>query len=287
MTPPDRQYVGQYSNTVLGAIVYVQGQAADPDSSHVSVTMVNEETNATVFTRDATREAVGTYEVTLNSSETEETGPFSITWNYTVGGNAQFEKSFILVGEFSPDYDELVPSMKSIVESVWIRFADLFDSPSGGPNLQTYFQSHFTRGRISQLLRVAVGILNTRAQPFQSYTIDGDGGASFPTERWGALLEQALYVEVLKHLRRSYVEQPLFMGGEVTRLDRRDYLDRWGQILADEQDLLKSQLDVFKISQMGLGKPAVLVSGGVYGRYGPTRYAGGLPGRPRFYARFY
>jgi hypothetical protein len=287
VTPPDRQYVGQYSNTVLGAIVYVQGQAADPDGSHVSVTMVNEETNATVFTRDATREAVGTYEVTLNSSETEETGPFSITWNYTVGGNAQFEKSFILVGEFSPDYDELVPSMKSIVESVWIRFADLFDSPNGGPNLQTYFQSHFTRGRISQLLRVAVGILNTRAQPFQSYTIDGDGGASFPIERWGALLEQALYVEVLKHLRRSYVEQPLFMGGEVTRLDRRDYLDRWGQILADEQDLLKSQLDVFKISNMGLGKPAVLVGGGVYGRYGPTRYAGGLPGRPRFYARFY
>ena len=287
MTPPDRQYVGQYSNTVLGVVVYVQGTKADPDGQTVSVTMLNETTNMAVFTRNATRADVGTYEVTLNSSETDEVGPYSLTWNYTVSGVAQSEKSFISVEEFSPDYDALAPGMKDIVESVWIRFADLFDSPEGGPNLQTYFQSHFTRGRIAQLLRVAVGILNTRAQPFQTYTIDGDGGASFPIDRWGPLVEQALYVEVIKHLRRSYVEQPMFMGGEVTRLDRRDYLDRWGQILADEQDLLKSQLDVFKISNMGLGKPAVLVGGGVYGRFGPTRYAGGLPGRPRFYARWY
>jgi len=287
MTPPDRQYVGQYSNPVLGMVVYVQGTKADPDGQTVSVTMVNETTSATVFTRTATRVDVGTYEVTLNSSETDEIGPYELTWNYTVSSTAQFEKSFILVGEFSPDYDALAPGMKAIVESVWIRFADLFDSPNGGPNLQTYFQSHFTRGRISQLLTIAVGILNTRAQPFQTYTIDGDGGASFPIEQWGPLLEQALYVEVLKHLRRSYVEQPMFMGGEVTRLDRRDYLDRWGQILADEQETLKQELDTFKIRNMGLGRPAVLVGGGVYGRFGPTRYAGGLPGRPRFYARWY
>jgi hypothetical protein len=287
MTPPDRTFVNQYDNPVLGMVVYVHGVPGDPDSNTVTVTMTNEDTNAVVFTRAATRVDVGTYEVTLTSAETEQTSPMQLEWDYAVSGTADFQKSFVIIGPFSPDYAALAPGMKLIVESVWIRFADMFDSPNGGPNLQTYFQSHFTRGRISQLLTVAVGILNTRAQPYQTYTIDGDGGASFPIQMWGALLEQALYVEVLKHLRRSYVEQPMFMGGEVTRLDRRDYLDRWGQILADEQDLLKSQLDTFKIRNMGLGKPAVLVGGGVYGRYGPTRYAGGLPGRPRFYARWY
>jgi hypothetical protein len=175
--------------------------------------------------------------------------------------------------------------MKSIVDDTWIKFADLFDSPEGGPNLQTYYQTHFSRNRIAQLLKTAVGLLNTTAQPFQSYSIDVPG--QFPIQQWGPLLGQALYVEVLKHLIRSYVEQPAFVGGSVTRLDRRDYMDRWQSVLDEERKQLKSQLDIFKISNMGLGKPKVLVSGGVYGRYGPTRFAGSVAARPRYWSRFY
>lgn len=287
MAPPDRQYVNQYDSLALGVVVHIQGQVADPDGQAVTVTMTNDETNAVILTRAATRVELGTYELTLSAAETEQQGPYTLKWSYLRSGTPDYYKTFILIGEFSQDYAHLVPEMKSLVESVWNRFEDIFDSPYGGPNLQTYFQSHFTRGRVSQLLRVAVGKLNTVAQPYQTYTIDGDGGAAFPITQWGPLLEQATVVEVIKHLRRSYVEQPQFIGGEVTRLDRRDYLQRWGEILADESETLKSQLDTFKIRNMMLGRPTVLVSGGVYGRYGPTRYAGGMPGRPRWYARFY
>lgn len=286
-TPLESKYVSQYSAEVLGLVIHVSGVPADPEGSAVLVTMTDE-SGGTIFSRNATRADAGTYEVTLTSMESSNTGTYDITWQYTVSSTAHTYVTSIVVGAAAPAYDSLAESMQAVVDNVWMRFADLFDSAQGGPHLQAYFQSHFGRGRIAQLMRVAVGLLNTTAQPYQTYTIDGDGGASFPVMQWGPLLEQATYVEVLKHLRRSYVEQPVFQGSNasVTRLDRRDYMDRWGMILEDEQAVLKSQLAVFKVANMGLGKPQVLVSGGVYGRFGPTRYAG-MAARPRYWARFY
>lgn len=281
---PDRTWINQYDPAVLGLHVYVRGQVGDPDANLVKATLTNETTGSAVVTdRPATRVEEGAYEVQFSSEETAETGGFKLVWSYTVDGQAETYPVFLTIGEFSPDYAALSDGMKALVETTWNRFEDLFDSPLGGPNLQVYFQSHFSRGRMAQLLRIAVGRLNTAAQPFQGYTLDGDGGAAFPLHTWGALLEQALYVETIKHLRRSYLEQPLLMGGQVTRHDRRDYFDRWGQLLQEEQDLLKQQLDVFKIRSMGLGKPAVLVSGGAYGRMpSPVPYMAAR-GRPRFY----
>lgn len=288
MTLPDRIWINQYDPVVLGMHVYVRGQVGDPDADLVRVTMTDEKTGAPVFSnRTATRVDEGTYEIQLTSEETAVIGGFNLVWTYALETVSESYTQRVQIGEFSPDYAALSDGMKSIVEQGWNRFEDLFDSPLGGPNLQVYAQSHFSRGRIAQLLKIAMGRLNTAAQPFQTYTLDGDGGAAFPLTTWGPLLEQALYVEILKHLRRSYVEQPLLQGGEVTRHDRRDYMQRWGEVLAEEQDMLKQQLDVFKIRSMGLGRPAILVSGGVYGRapYGAA-YAGSR-GRPRFYRPSY
>ncbi len=284
--PLEHRNISQHANEVLGLEIRVQGAPADPDGSTVTVTMTNTATSVVVFTRAATRVDVGRYEVTLSTAESSVLGTYALLWQYAIAGVAQGYQTEIVIGSAEPAYDTLAEPMQIVVDNVSVRFADLFDSPHGGPHLQTYFQSHFNRGRIAQLLRVAVGVLNTTAQPFQSYTIDGDGGASFPINQWGPLLEQALYVEVVKHLIRSYVEQPLFQGGGVTRLDRRDYMDRWRAVLDDERDQLRSQLEVFKIANMGLGKPKVLVSGGVYGRFGPTRYAG-MAARPRYFYSFY
>jgi hypothetical protein len=288
MALPDKEWLNQYDPALLALVIHVNGVPADPDANAVTVTMTNLETGVDLFARPATRAAVGSYEIQLNAGDTAEPGEYKLRWDYDVGGNADYYETQIQVGQFSPDYAALNDDMRGIVEQTWNRFEDLFDSPYGGPNLQTYFQSHFNRGRMAQLLVLAVGRLNTVAQPYQTYTLDGVNGPVFPVTKWGALLERALYVETLKHLKRSYVEQPDLRGGEVTYHDRRDYLDRWGVILDDEEQDLKSQLDTFKISNMMLGRPAVLVSGGVYGRFGPTRYAGSAAARPRYaYARFY
>lgn len=285
-SPLERRYISQYAPEVLGLQIHVQGQLADPDGQSVTVTMTNDVDGGTILSRQATRADVGTYEITLSSNESGVPGTYTVTWRYVIAGISESYATGIIVGAADPAYDSLAEPMKMVVDGVWMRFEDLFDSPNGGPNLQTYVQTRFGRGRIAQLLRVAVGRLNTAAQPFQTYTLDNNGGATFPVDRWGPLLEQALYVEALKHLRRSYAEQPQLAGGNVTRLDRTNYSSLWGEILADEQEQLKQQLDVFKIASMGLGRPQVLVSGGVFGRYGPTRY-GSMAARPRFWSRAY
>lgn len=285
----DRHYISQNATDPVGLEIYIAGTPGDPDGNEVTVKMTREDTDTQVFSRAADRSGVGLYSTALLPSETSIPGPVVFTWTYAISASNQEYNTYALVGESAPAYDMLSLTMKDLVDNVWIRFADLFDSPDGGPNLQTYFQSNYSRGRVAQLLRVAVGLLNTVAQPHQTYTLeDGAGGASFPVAEWGPLLESALYVECLKHLRRSYVEQPAVVGANgITRLDRRDYMDRWGIVLADEQGTLQRQLEVFKIANMNLGRPKVLVSGGVFGRFGPTRVAGSMAARPRYWTRFY
>lgn len=282
----ERKYVSQYAADVLGLAIKKAGVDADADGE-VTVSLYREETGGLIFSRYADHPGLGFYETQATSSETSVPGYYTVVWIYEMEGQPQEYRTYIEIGGSDPAYDQLAPVMKDVVDTTWIRFADLFDSPGGGPNLMTYFQTHYDRGRLAQLLKIAVGTLNTVAQPFQSYTIDGDGGASFPVAQWGPLLERSLYIEAVKHLVRSYVEQPMFVGGNVTRLDRRDYMDRWRMILSDEEVVFNRQLETFKIANMGLGRPAVLVSGGVYGRYGPTRLAGSVAARPRMWTRWY
>lgn len=282
----ERVYISQYSTEdSLGLVVHVAGVPANADDV-VTATFTNQTTTVDVFTaRVADNPAAGVYEIVLSSVDTQESGLYSVTWNYTVGGVAQIYVGYIEIGPANPSYDNLDSAMKTLIDQVWVRFADCFDSPNGGPNMQTYFQTHWSRGRVAQMARIAVGRLNTMAQPFMSYTIEPP--SEFPLGQWGPLLESMTYVECLRHLIRSYVEQPELSGGQVTRLDRRDYMDRWGVILENEEKVLKGQLDTFKIRNMGFGRPRVLVSGGVYGRYGPTRFAGSVAARPRYWTRFY
>lgn len=286
----EREYISQYALQQLNLAIQKGGVAASADGD-VTGTWERQNADGTteqISTPVAVETEPGLYTITLRGQDTATPGDYLLTWNYTIDGFEENYPVFLVVGPANPHYDQLPDDMKQIVEHVWFRFADLFDSPGGGPNLQTYFQTHWSRGRMAQLLGVALGRLNTEAQPYMTYTVDGRDGAQFPVQMWGSLLETALYIEAIKHLMRSYVEQPSFQGaGSVARLDRRDYLDRWRSIADAEEDMITGQLDSFKISQMGLGRPKVLVSGGTYGRYSPTRVAGSIAARPRYWTRMY
>lgn len=283
----DRQYVSQYSIDPVGLNLVYNAAPVDADGD-VTVLMVAEANGSEVFTRTAAHNATGDYSTAFNSVETSVPGPYTIVWTYQYGGAQEFFETAIEVGPAAPAYDGLTQPFKDLIDSVWIRIADEIDSPGGGPNAITYVQSKFGRGRIAQLMRIAMGRLNTMAQQASQYTVDGVGGALFPLDQWGSLLESLTWIEVLKHLIRIYTEQPEFIsGGNISRLDRRDYMTRWRTVMQDEEATVKGQLDVFKIKMMGLGRPAVLISGGVYGRYGPTRMAGSVAARPRYWTRFY
>lgn len=283
----DRQYVSQYAVDVVGLKI-LQNQVPIDADGDVTVTMVSEDSGNQVFSRAATHNATGDYSITFASAETSVPGSYTLMWSYLLNTLSEYYESGIEIGPAAPSYDGLSPDFKDIVEQTVQRLADTIDSPGGGPNLTTYVQSKFGRGRMAELMKIALGRLNTISQPFSTFTLDGQGGTLFPVAQWGPLLGTLTWIEVLKHLIRSYTEQPSFIGsGNVSRLDRRDYVQRWRDVLMDEEKAAQAQLDVFKISQMGLGRPAVLISGGVYGRYGPTRMAGSVAARPRYWTRFY
>lgn len=538
----ERRYFGRNTTEVVGlSLLGNDGTTPIDADGAVTFTFSLENPDGTltqIFQRTATHTAVGLYEVALNAADTDAIGNYRGVWSYTLSAVAETYTVYAAVGESNPAYDQLPAAFKEVVDQVWIRFADLFDSPSGGPHLQTYYQTHWSRGRMAQLMGMGLRRLNVISQPHMTYTINGVGGQVFPLAEWGGLLEQACvvpetpvlradlrwvpagnlmpgdrvvafdeelsgskfrtatvihnvpgpkdcyevvtsegtvtatydhkwvvrnhrgnrvwvetkdldpqkhvilsigapeqrdlydtgyvaglydgegcltftpnartdnpncrlifsqkpglvmdeverilkereykvgqqvrsgsalnlnlgggmlgiirflaefrpkrllehsrlselwdnrsmrsvtfrsarvlsvtpvgpqivsgietttgtfiangllshntYIEALKHLRRSYLEQPqVVLGGSVSRLDRTSYWQQWGTLLADEERDLKSSQDTYKIAHMFLGTPKVLVSGGVYGRYGPTRIAGSVAARPRYWTRFY
>ena len=287
----ERTYLSQFSMPRLGFTIFIGGQPADPDNSAVSARLLHENPDGTstlVDTLAAVQEQTGVFTVTPSSADTQNPGYAELEWLYAISGQEQRYASYLEIGPANPFYDALPEEMQDFLNNqVWVRFADLFDSAGGGPNLQSYFQSHWSRGRMAQLMVIALGKINASAQPYSNYTIDGRDGPLYPVHFWGGLLASYTYIEAVKQLIRAYTEQPAFQGPGIARHDRRDYADRWREALKDEQMELKSLLDVFKIRHILNGSPRVLVSGGAYGRYAPTRIAGSVAARPRLWARFY
>lgn len=311
-----RAWVSQYTPAAVLALAVQStiGPIEPADSAAVTATMrpISDAGTAgePVFTdRPTSDEGGGVYTLTLGSADTAVIGVYAITWSYqSVGdggdpfdGNidggdpdseflggmdggspdpvvAQTYVSYVEVGEASPTYDGLPTPMKEIVENIWWRFADLFDSPLGGPHLQVYMQSHFGRERLSQILISSIGRMNIVSQPVMRYGLghDVDGQAPFPVASYGSMLESRGVIEVIKHLIRSYTEQPRIDGVATARADRRDYPDRWRQVLRDEEREYEDMLDGFKIAHMGLGRPAVAVAGGMYPRLNPMYVTRGM-----------
>ncbi len=277
----DRKYLSRYSRPTFGITVYRDGVAGDADAlPEVSLLTYDnpqqEGTPEVLWTREATRTALGQYEITLGSKDTRTPGEASLGWTYLVDGEEEIYTFDLQVGESAPDYDALPLEWRAIVESVWIKFADLFDSAFGGPNLQTYVQTKFGRNRMAQLLPSALQRLNSASNPHASYGIGPDAN-SFPFADWGGLLAQSLYIEILKHLIRSYTEIPeAVLATSVSRFDRRDYMQRWEQVLNMEMAEFNTDLSRYRKANMGLGSVSVLVSGGAYGNWGPqVNSAGG------------
>lgn len=270
-------FVSRYSiaNADL-TVIDSNGDVVDADLNAVTASMHEYGDGTELFSRSASRVETGVYRVTLSSVETSDPGLYYLKFVYQLDSvNQEYQTDVEIPVTSSPLYEALSVGMRDIIEGVWMRFSDLFDSAIGGPHLKEYAQSNFGRERIAELLRVAVGRLNTISQPYQGYEISGDN--EFPIAQWGPLLEQATMVEAIKHLIRSYVEQPNAEGIPAARLDRRDYMNRWGSVLSVEESTLASQLDIFKMASMNLGQPSIMVAGGVYGNL--VRNA--PPARPR------
>src|SRR4051794_23302933 len=135
----ERQYISQYSADILGLAVMKAGVPADTDAGIVLDFIREGDPPVTVFSRPAAHVGTGLYEVTLTAQEASVPGHYTLIWEYLLDGVEQRYITYAEIGQSAPPYDSLTAPLKDVVDSVWVRFADLFDSPAGGPHLMTYF----------------------------------------------------------------------------------------------------------------------------------------------------
>ena len=148
------------------------------------------------------------------------------------------------------------------ISLAWMRLEDCFDSDQGGPWLRDMTLANFDKAKLKDFIPNA--LLNINAtQPQTSYNAD-----SFPwTERDGtALFGYAIFIETVKHLMRSYVEQPNVMNSQVGYLDRTRYQQAWNQIYQVEKPEFDRILELWKRAELDISHGALLV-GNKAGRY--------------------
>jgi hypothetical protein len=173
----------------------------------------------------------------------------------------------------------VIPTKDEVIASeVWNLFEDCFDSEEGGPWLRDMTLSFFDRKKVEQFIPYAMMQINN-TQPMTHFASDtfvlvtyDVNGVPTSAEPNGDIPIIALgtMIQVIRHLMRSYVEQPANMGSEIAFEDRRDYLQRWQLILTDLVPDYQSMLLLWKRQFLNLGKSALLIhskAGRLYGTH--------------------
>lgn len=204
---------------------------------------------------------------------TEQVGEYTVvaTFLFTDGRKQSIKSDFSVADPFEDveptDWtiisdDARFKAMQSIVsERVWDRLEDLFDSEDGGPWMRDMTLNVFGPEKVRNFIDEAlfdINVYNPQTEfgidKFALPTTDNKPNANL------VLAVQGTLVAVIRHLMRTYTEQPLPTGGQVTYEDRRDYLQRWGTVYQIEFQHYDHLVKMWKRQFLNLGHSKVLVS---------------------------
>lgn len=270
-----RKFVSQHGIGYVGINVFNGSKSVDPDAGSISLQIwfrdtlefpVTDEGGtlvATIGPEDIQKEAVGKYYYDIGPSLTGNRGVLYAKWIYSVN-NVQFTfNDYLQILGQMPLYDSFNPFERSVVESVSWMFGDMFDSTEGGPHIIEPFQTHFDYERMAQMAKLAVARMNLIGYPITNYGLGPE--SSNPPPDWHGLVIFATYLEIVKHLRDSYLEIPIFQQMNVTYTDRRDYFNRWNQVWQSEWPDFQRMVKMQKRSLLSLASGSLLVAGGIFG----------------------
>ena len=133
--------------------------------------------------------------------------------------------SFSVVNPFDPN----IAAIDLVSSQVMLRLEDLYDSMNpGGPHLKDWTFAHFDQERIADFINEALMEINVQMPPTQTlladYTTPNNDGSQNPMLM---LLVQGVLVLAMRHLSRSYVEQPIPQGANIIWEDRTRYSQMW------------------------------------------------------------
>lgn len=271
-----RNQISRFGIDKIGIRVSGTSGSVDADASTVHLEIYQESnfddldpTGPLIITADEgvdiDHPEAGVYTYTITPPVTNIVCLLKAVWTYQVGGVNLTYTEFLQIRDPMPTFDGFSDAEKGAVQMIVNLFADAYDSTTGGPHLIEEFQTKFNNERIAQLLNWAVQKMNMTRQPITNWVLSSPGQAStFPSNYWGLLIMGG-YLEVLKHLIRSYVEQPDIRNADVAYLDRRDYLARWQSVYQMEKEDFDQMMILVKRKLLGLGSTSMLVAGGIFG----------------------
>lgn len=158
------------------------------------------------------------------------------------------------------DYDVIDPFERTgsnnfdpAVNMAWVRLEDCFDSEDGGPWLRDQTLNRFDKSKIAAFIPDVMFDIN-QYPPQTTYTSE-----SYPWHDDGnTIAAQGLLVHTIRHLMRSYVEQPDVVNSSVGFHDRKRYLDAWTALYNFE--LTRYQEMIRYTKMQGFGAMSMLVS---------------------------
>lgn len=160
-----------------------------------------------------------------------------------------------------------------VSQAVWMRLEDCFDSREGGPWLREKTKAYFDETKIAQFIPEGLLLINswpptttvdlsffTTILPETDPVILAINPNATRPDPDAIVIVQATLLASIKHLMRSYVEQPNVIGANVLWQDRREYQQRWNTIYDIENEYFKMVLALWKRQFLTYGKSSLLVS---------------------------
>lgn len=185
--------------------------------------------------------ADGVASCTVPANEQDTPGQYLATCTFVYGPTTHTEKTRVV----TCDYDVFDPFERSgaqpydpMVDMAWNRLADLFDSEEGGPWLRDMTKGRFDKTRMREFINDVFFDINNQ-MPLTSLdpnTVD------YTQWEMSAVVAQGILVHSIRHLMRSYAEQPVVSNSPVGFFDRQTYLDRWTAIYNIENERYEKEM---------------------------------------------
>lgn len=241
----------------LSAHIYNQYDEPYTEDELISVTFIIQAPDGTKTEHQGNIEEDGTG--TYNFQGTTQVGHYTGMATFrTESGKKSSPCDFETIDPFL----ETEPSSSWLIANdAWEKFEDLFDSEEGGPWLRDMTLSVFNKTKMENFIDDALIVINFQ-NPETSFTLSEFVSETAPIAKTtnAPILTQAIVLQIIRHLMRSYVEQPNPVGSQISWHDRRDYLQRWKEVYAIEQEVFKQMLALWKRQFLGLGSTRTLVS---------------------------
>lgn len=221
---------------------------------------------------------------TLAFDDTDLVGEYLVIASFSLeAGKRSTRVDFEVIDPFK----SIAPSPSWVVaDAAWKKIEDCFDGEQDGPWLRDMTLTYFNRDKMENFISEALFDVNQQNPPTNLAVGDfamsqgtGDDMVTVVTADL-PLIAQGVFIAVLRHLMRSYVEQPNPVGAQIAWHDRRDYLQRWQSVYQVEYQQYMRMVALYKRRFLHLGEAKVLVSSKA-GRLIPA------PMRTRFVGRGY